>query len=105
MQTIVSIPHHEYPARVREQVETKLQHLVKFYERMVSLRAVLSREGELHRVELVANVGHGVTLVVDSRQEQLESAVDDAVQRMTRVLNRHKTKRAQRQRRGGRIGH
>jgi putative sigma-54 modulation protein len=105
MKTIVSIPHHEYPARVREHVESRLQGLVKFYERIVSLRAVLSREGEQHRVELVAHVGHGVTLVVESRRDQLEAAVEDALQRMTRVLTKHKTKRAQRHRRGGRVGH
>lgn len=105
MKTIVSIPHHEYPARVREHVEERLQHLIKFYERIVSLRAVLAREGQDHRVELVANVGHGVTLVVDSREDQLEAAVDGALQRMTRVLTRHKTKRAKRHRRGGRVGH
>ena len=105
MKTIVSIPHLEYPARVRERVEEKLQHLVKFYERIVSLRAVLARDGEDHKIELVANVGHGVTLVVDARQGQLDAAIDQAVQRMTKVLTRHKSRRAQRHRRGGRIGH
>jgi ribosomal subunit interface protein len=105
MKTIVSIPHHAYPSRVRATVEAKLQHLVKFYERIVSLRAVLSREGDGHNVELVANVGHGATLVVESRREQLEAAIDEAVQRMTRVLTRHKTKRSERRRKAGRVGH
>ena len=105
MKTFVSIPHHQYPARVRDNVEAKLQHLIKFYERIVSLRAVLSREGDDHNVELVANVGHGATLVVESRRDQLEAAIDEAVQRMTRVLTRHKAKRAERYRKGGRVGH
>ncbi len=105
MQTIVSIPHQKYPARVREEVESKLQQLVKYYDRLVSVRAVVSREGDDHRVELIANVGHGVTLVVDSTGEQLEASVDDALHRMREVLTRHKNKRAQRHRRGGRIGH
>ncbi len=105
MKTIVSIPHHEYPARVREAVEEKLHHLLKYYERIVTLRAVLARENEEHRVELVAGVGRGVTLVVESRQDLLESAVDEAISRMGRVLTRHKTKLEDRHRRGGRIGH
>ena len=105
MKTFVSIPHHAYPARVRDNVEAKLQHLIKFYERIVSLRAVLSREGEAHNVELVANVGHGATLVVEARRDQLEASIDEAVQRMVRVLTRHKAKRAERRRKGGRVGH
>jgi ribosomal subunit interface protein len=105
MKTIVSIPHHEYPARVRETVEEKLQNLLKFYERIVSMRAVLARESDTHRVELVANVGNGVTLVVESREGLLEAAIDEAIHRMGRVLTRHKTKLADKYRRGGRVGH
>ena len=71
MKTIVSIPHHEYPAAVRDLVERKLQQIAKYYERIESLRAVLTREADDHRVELVATVGHGVTLVVDCRENLL----------------------------------
>lgn len=105
MQTIVSIPHHEYPATVREYVEEKLQNLLKYYERIVSIRAVLTREADVHRVELVATVGHGVTLVVDSREDLLETAISDSIERMRRVLTRHKTKLADKHRRTGRPGH
>jgi len=105
MQTIVSIPHQEYPATVRDLVEEKLQHLLKFNERIVSLRAVLTREADEHRVELVATVGHGVTLVVDSRGATLETSLADSLERMRRVLTRHKTKLETKSRRGGRAGH
>lgn len=105
MKTIVSIPHHEYPQKVRDRVEEKLQTLVKFYERIVSMRAVLERDHDDHRVEIVANVGHGTTLVVDSKGEVLEKALDDALHKMGRVLNRHKTKMVDRARKGGRVGH
>ena len=105
MQTIVSIPHNEYPAAVRNHVEEKLQHLLRYYERIVSLRAVLSRQGEKHCVELVATVGHGVTLVVESREASLETSLSDSIERMRRVLTRHKTKLADKHRRGGRVGH
>ncbi len=92
MKTEVSIPHHEYPAHVREDVAAKLQHLTKYYERTVSIRALLERHKEQHRVELVANVGHGVVLVVDAREEKIGTALDEALARMTRVLKRHKAK-------------
>ncbi len=102
MKTLVSIPHHEYPPGIREHVEEKLQHLARFFDRIVSIRALLEKQAELHRVELVANVGHGVTLVVDARGATPEATLDDALDRMGRVLRRHKTRMTDRHRRNGR---
>ena len=98
MQTQVSIPHHDYPPAIRETVEARLSNLDRYYDRIVSLRAVLARDRDDHRVELVANVGHGITLVVDAREEGLTSALDEAVQRMRTVLARHKERLVERHR-------
>ena len=92
MQTHVSILHHDYPATVRDMVDAKLQHLVKFYDRIVSVRALLERQAELHRVELVAAVGHGAVLVADARNEEFSTTLDEAVTRMERLLKRHHDK-------------
>ena len=92
MKTEVAILHHEYPPQIREYVEDKLQHLAKYYERTVSLRATLDRQHDDHRAELVANVGRGVTLVVDARADSIRAALDESVDRMRRVLARHKDK-------------
>ena len=92
MKTLVSIPHHEYPVQVRDSVEAKLQQLLKYYERIVSLRAVLERQGETHRVELVATLGHHATLVVEARADLLGHALETALERMKAVLKRHKTR-------------
>ena len=87
MKTLVSIPHHEYHSQVREHVEEKLQHLARFFDRIISMRALLERQAEEHRVELVANVGQGVTLVVDARGDVVLLAVRLAVE--TRQRRRH----------------
>jgi ribosomal subunit interface protein len=100
MQPQVSILHHDYPARAREQVEQKLQHLVKFYDRIVSMRALLERQHEEHRVEIVAHVGRGAVLVVDARATAFGSALDEAIQRMERLLKRQHEKRTESRRRG-----
>ena len=92
LQTHVSILHHDYPALVRETVEDKLQHLAKFYDRIVSVRALLERHHAQHRVELVANVGHGAVLVVDARDDGFADALEAALQRMERLLKRHHDK-------------
>jgi ribosomal subunit interface protein len=92
MQTQVSILHHDYPGQVRQQVDDKLQHLVKFYERAISMRALLERQHEDHRVEIVANVGHGAVLVADARNPAFGTALEEALSRMESMLKRHKEK-------------
>jgi ribosomal subunit interface protein len=99
MKTEVAILHHEYPSKIRDHVTEKIQQLVRFYDGTVSVRAVLERQHDDHRVELVANVRRGVTLVVDARAESITAALDDAVDRMSRMLARHKSKLKQESRR------
>jgi len=100
MQTHVSIPHHDYPAPVRDTVESKLSHLVKFYDRIVSMRALLEKQHDEHRVEIVANVGHGAVLVVDARGAAHANALEEALARMERLLKRHHDKMNPGRRRG-----
>ena len=104
MKTEVSILHHEYPQRLRDHVAEKLDHLVRFFDGTVSLRAVLDRQHDDHCVELVANVRRGVVLVVDSRRDSISEAVDEAIERMGRVLKRHKNKLREAPRRKARSG-
>jgi ribosomal subunit interface protein len=100
MKAEVLILHHEYPARIRDHVVAKLQHLVRFFEGTISLRAVLERQHDMHRVEVVANVRRGVVLVVDARADRVIAALDQALDRMGRALARHKGKLRENRRRG-----
>ena len=100
MKAEVTILHHEYPARIRDHVVQKLEHLVRFFEGTVSVRAVLERQHDVHRVELLAGVRRGVVLVVDARADSVTSALDQAIERMGRVLARHKGKLRDSRRRG-----
>lgn len=104
MQKQVSILHHDYPARVRDEVETRLEHLLKFHERIVSSRALLERHNEEHRVEIVCNVGHGAVLVVDARKDAFAAALDEAFDRMHGLLVRHREKHMDQRRRTPREG-
>lgn len=88
MKTHVSILHHDYPGRLRETVEEKLEGLTKFYAHVISVRANLERQNELHRVELVANVGRGSVLVADARGATFSGVLAEAVDRMKRQLKR-----------------
>ena len=105
MQTEVSILHHDYPSRVRDHVETKLQGLHRFFDRVISMRARLEREKDDHRVEIVANVGRGTPLVVEATGEAFKAALEEATDRMARLLKKHNAKLTHERRRVGRPGH
>jgi len=92
MKTEVILPRNGYPARVRNHVSSKLEGLARFFEGTVSVRAHLQKEHGKHRVELLANVRRGVVLVVESRDSRMSAALDDSIERMGRVLTRHKEK-------------
>ena len=99
MKTEVSILHHEYPPAARDFVVEKLQHLTRYFDRTHSVRAVLERQHDEHRVELVARVRRGQVLVVDARADSLSRAIDTSVERMGRALVKHKDKLTRQQRR------
>ena len=92
MKTHVSIRHHDYPSRVRELVEGRLEQLQKFHDRVVTIRAMLERDHEEDRVELVAHVGGGTVLIADALESGLSTALDEAVARMARQMKRHNDK-------------
>ncbi len=92
MITEVAVLHNEYPDRTRVHVADKLEKLSRFFEGLISVRAILERQHDDHRVELVASVRKGVVLVVDSRAESMTVALDEAIDRMARVLSEHKAK-------------
>lgn len=101
MNVEVTIPHASYPSDVREQVAERLLGLERFFDRTQSIRAILDVEHDEHRVELVANARRGVVLVVDSKAPTLGQALDESLDRMARVLRKHKEKLVD-TRRGGR---
>ena len=88
MKLDVVLLHNDYPSGLRTFVEEKLGGLSKFNERIVSIRAALEQQREQHRVELVAHVGGGATLVVESHGDEVHRVVGDAVSSLERSLRR-----------------
>ena len=99
MKTEVSILHHEYPAGAREFVQSKLQNVAKYFSRTHSVRAVLEKQHDTHRVELVAQIPRGQVVVIDARASTFGQAVDEAVDRLSRNLAKYKDKLTSRTRR------
>ena len=94
MRTRALILHHDYPGHLRAQVEEKLAHLARFNSHATSMTARLERQGSEHRVELVAQIPHGPTLVADVCQPVFSATLEEALDRMGRLLRRARQKRA-----------
>lgn len=92
MKTEVAILHQMYPSSFREVVAEKMGPLARFFDGTQSLRAVLDRQHDEHRVEMIASVRQGTVLVVEGRASSIGAALDEAVNRMGRSLKRHKDK-------------
>jgi len=90
MNTEVSILHHDYPAEMRDAVDKKLQGLPRFFSGIHTLKARLEKQGDEHRVELVANVGRGPILKAEATQGTFKGALDECVDRMRGQLSRHR---------------
>ncbi len=105
MQTQVSILHSDYPGGLREQVDQKFEGLTRFCNRIISVRALLARDKDQHRVELIAHVGHGNPLIADSRGTTIGATLEEAFDRMSRLLKRHSEKLKVERRRSARVRH
>ena len=99
MRTQVSILHHDYPARLRDHVQDKLEGLGRFNDHITTMTARLEREGAGHRVEIVTQIAHGPTLVADVCRESFSRALEEALDRMGRSLRRSNRKRGLERRR------
>ena len=92
MHTEVSILHKDYPAGMRALVDEKLHALNRFCGQLISMRALLEIDKDEHRVEIIAHVGHGNPLIADSRGKTFGATLDEALDRMSRILKRHSEK-------------
>jgi ribosomal subunit interface protein len=99
MRTQVSILHHDYPGQLRDRVKEKLEALTRFNEHVTSMTARLERQGDDHRVEIVAQVSHGPTLVADVLRGGFSAALEEALDRMGSSLKRTNRKRGTERRR------
>lgn len=88
----VSMLSKEYKADLRTFVEEKVSGLVKFNDRLNSIRAVLDQQHDDHTVELVAKVDGVDPMVIEQKGENPRAAVDMAVERMGRTLRKQREK-------------
>ncbi|MFT4543225.1 MAG: ribosomal subunit interface protein [Planctomycetota bacterium] len=96
----VSVLHHDYPTRIHDLVERKLIGLERFNDRLISVRAVLEKVRDTHRVEIIAKVGHGSVMVAQASTGTFMASLDEALTKIgTQVKRHHDKSRIERRRR------
>ena len=81
--------HVDLESELREYVEEKIEHLVRYFDRVDEAHVVFAREGHLYTADLTV---HAARVVVSSEQaaDDPRSAFDRALVKVERQIRRHK---------------
>lgn len=100
MRIDVSVRHEKIAAGMRDYAEKKAQRLVKYYNRIQSVRVVLDTSGAGYLCEMIADLEHMHDLIGRSVAPDPRAAIDEAVDHVSRQLAEHKDRTRHRKGRG-----
>ncbi|MFC1661209.1 ribosome hibernation-promoting factor, HPF/YfiA family [Gemmatimonadota bacterium] len=88
--------HCEVPDSVRERAEEQLGKLSKYEPRLSGAEVVFETEKRLKRSEAVLKVDREEPVVAGGEGEEFRDAVDQMVDRLSRMLKRRRSQRRER---------
>ncbi len=91
MKTSLTARHFNMSDKVRNHAMASMGNLAKYFDRIVDVRMVLSKEKERWGAEVIVSVP-GTTLTAESQDDLLFSAIDDAMAKAERQLKKYKSK-------------
>jgi putative sigma-54 modulation protein len=100
LQVEISSRHGAIAPDIKDYAHKKAQRLLKYYNRIQSIRVVLDREGGSPSCEMIANLEHTHDLVGRAADKEIRAAIDSAVDRLERQLVAHKDRTRHRKGRG-----
>jgi len=71
---------------MKEYAESKAERLIKYYDRVQSIRVVLDVEGVTSACEMIVKLEHMHDLVGTSKDQDMHAAIDQSVDRLERQL-------------------
>lgn len=92
MQIRLTGRHVEIPTDVREYVDTKVEKLSKYYDRIHEIEVVLGHEKEQFSVEMIVHADHRHTFVAKETGPDTFVLVDTSIEKLGRQLTKHKEK-------------
>jgi len=100
LQIEITVRHESVTADIKDYATKKADRLVKYYDRIQSVRVVLDKDGGSMVCEMIAAVEHTHDLVGRATDADVRAAIDLATDRLERQLAEHKDRVRNRKGRG-----
>ena len=97
MNTTIEIRHMESSTALRENVESKISKLPRYFDNIQSIEVILDHEANMATTEIIAHVNHKTPFVASSRESDMYAAIDSCVDKISQQLRRYKDKVRDRQ--------
>ena len=100
MQIEVTVRHESIAADMRDRADEKARRLLKYYNKIQSIRVVLNKSGAGFSCEMIADLEHSSDLVAQTAGHNMRAVIDQAAERLERQLLEHKDRTRHRKGRG-----
>lgn len=100
MQIEVTVRDASITADMKARAEEKAQRLLKYYDKIQSIRVVLNRGGDGFSCEFLADLEHMHDLVAHTTGHDMSAVIDQTADRLERQVVEHKDRTRHRKGRG-----
>ncbi|KPJ75741.1 MAG: hypothetical protein AMK72_03260 [Planctomycetes bacterium SM23_25] len=100
MQIEVTARHESITTDMRDRAAEKARHLLKYYDRIQSIRVVLNKGGDGFSCEMIADLEHSGDLLAHTAGHNMRAVIDQTEERLERQLLDHKKRTRHRKGRG-----
>lgn len=100
MQIEVTVRNESIADDMRDRADEKARHLLKYYDKIQSIRVVLNKGGDGFSCEMIADLEHAHDLVAHTAGHNLRAVIDQTAERLERQLLEHKDRTRHRKGRG-----
>ncbi|MFW6161918.1 MAG: ribosome hibernation-promoting factor, HPF/YfiA family [Planctomycetota bacterium] len=92
MQIDIAAHHMDVTEPIRELIQERAEHLLRFFDGVATIHVTLTAEKERRIAEVVANISHGPPAIGKAVTEDVRTAIHDACEKVETQLRRHKDK-------------
>ncbi|MFH1423266.1 MAG: ribosome-associated translation inhibitor RaiA [Planctomycetota bacterium] len=95
---ITIVGRHTTPVdeEIKEYINKKIAHLPNLSIGIEKCEIILDSEKKNRLVEIILSIRKGATLIAHERKEDIHAAIDIAISKLERQLNKYKSRRSRR---------
>lgn len=84
--------HHDYPDRITDYAQQKVEKLTKYHDRIIDIRVVLDKRSEGEEAEIVLHIS-GKNFATKELTNDITKSIDSATKKIGRQLRKYVEKR------------